>query len=56
MEGWKQDHPWVTGNNDIFYGLLHAMQDSDPSVQVQLTEDCFQALKRVDIQHGTVGR
>ena len=46
MEGWKQDHPWVTGNNDIFYGLLHAMQDSDPSVQVQLTEDCFQALKR----------
>ena len=46
MAGWKKDHPWVTGNNDLFYGLLHAMQDSDPNVQVQLTETCFQALKR----------
>ena len=46
MDGWKKDHPVVTGNNDLFYGLLHAMQDTDPTVQVKLTEDCFQALKR----------
>jgi hypothetical protein len=46
MGGWKKDHPVVTGNNDLFYGLLHAMQDTDPTVQVKLTEDCFQALKR----------
>jgi len=46
MEGWKEDHPWVTGQNDLFYGLLHAMQNSDPAAQVELTEACFQALKR----------
>ena len=46
MAGWKEDHPWVTGQNDLFYGLLHAMQNSDPETQIQLTEDCFQALKR----------
>ena len=46
MAGWKQDHPWVTGNNDLFYGLLHAMQNSEPNTQVELTEECFQALKR----------
>ena len=46
MAGWKQDHPWVTGNNDLFYGLLHAMQNSEPNIQVKLTEECFQALKR----------
>ena len=46
MKGWKEDHPWVTGHNDLFYGLLHAMQNSDPAQQVELTEACFQALKR----------
>ena len=46
MDGWKKDHPLVTGINDLFYGLLHAMQDTEPTVQVRLTEDCFQALKR----------
>ena len=37
MDRWKKDHPVVTGNNDLFYGLLHAMQVTDPTVQVRLT-------------------
>ena len=46
MEGWKEDHPWVTGNNDLFYAVLHALQDGEPAKQIRLTEECFQALKR----------
>lgn len=46
MDGWSVDHPWVTGSNDLFFAMLHAFEDGEPAAQAELTEQCFQALRR----------
>ena len=46
IDGWKEDHPWVTGSNDLFLSALHAEAGLDLQFQIKHTEHCFQALRR----------
>jgi len=46
MSLWKKDHPWVTGTDDVFAALLHALGPRSPEQVGELTEACFQALKQ----------
>ena len=46
IDGWKKDHPWVTGSNDLFLSALHAEVGLDLQFQISHTEHCFQALRR----------
>lgn len=45
MAAWKQDHPWLTGHDDLHAAVLHALGTAPVRDVRRLTEDRYIALK-----------
>lgn len=45
MAAWKQDHPWITGHDDLHAAVLHALGTAPVRDVRRLTEDRYIALK-----------
>ncbi len=52
LEAWKEDHPWLTGNDDVPMAALHAGRGEDPALVAARVESVYQALHQLGYGRG----
>ncbi len=52
LESWKEDHPWLTGGDDLPMAALHGNRGSEPSLVAAQVESIYQELHRLGYGRG----